>query len=99
MGENMEAGELVWEAEVMSGLLAWVTEEMAPPSCVTANGGGGGRPRGLGSKVNAFDLDWRCVILMETFNRQMELWREIRGGVILQTTLKPETSIPRITIV
>lgn len=46
----MEAGELVREAEVMSGLLAWVTEEMAPPS-VIISGGGGGRPRGLEAKL------------------------------------------------
>lgn len=45
----MEAGELVREAEVMSGLLAWVTEEMAPPSVIS--GGGGGRPRGLEAKL------------------------------------------------
>lgn len=69
----MERGELAREAELMPGFLSWATEDMAPPSSVIINGGEGGRPGGLRRKVNAFDLDKLCVILVEILKRQIEI--------------------------
>ena len=75
---------------MMPGFLAWVTGETAPPSSVIANGGGGGRSRGMRREVIEFDLDRWDVILVEIFNRQIEM-REFSVGNILETSFEFET--------
>lgn len=76
---------------MIPGFLAWMTGDMAPPSSVIANGGGGGRSRGMRRKVSEFDLDRWDVILVEIFNRQIEIRREFNIGNILETSFEFET--------
>lgn len=71
---------------MMPEVLVQVAGQRAPPFTVIASGGRGGRSRGVRRKVNEFDLDRWSVILMEVFNRQIEI--DNRVGNTLETSFE-----------
>lgn len=62
--------------------------------------GGGGWSKGVRRKVSEFDLDRWGVILVEIFNRQIEIKRETAGLDIYWKllNLEPGIGVPRIII-
>lgn len=76
---------------MMPGFLILVTRQH-PPFTVIASGGGGGESRSREVRRKARDdLDRWSIILLEIFNSQIEIKREIRIGKILETSFEFET--------